>query len=47
MPPVVTEAPRQDARGRWCCNIVCEIERPAAPVNGTKVIGIDLSLRTW
>lgn len=36
----------QDARGRWYCNLVCEIERTAAPVNRTKVVGIDLGLRT-
>lgn len=36
----------QDARGRWYCNLVCEIEQPAAPVNRTKVVGIDLGLRT-
>src|SRR3982074_523279 len=31
----------QDARGRWYCNLVCEIERPA-PVNRNRVVGIDL-----
>lgn len=35
----------QDARGRWYCNLVCEIARPAA-VNRTKVVGIDLGLRS-
>lgn len=35
----------QDARGRWYCNLVCEIERPA-PVNRTRVVGIDLGFTT-
>jgi putative transposase len=30
----------QDARGRWYCNIVCEIERQ--PTNRTQIVGIDL-----
>jgi IS605 OrfB family transposase len=36
----------QDARGRWYCNLVCEVERLAAPVNRAKVVGIDLGLKT-
>jgi IS605 OrfB family transposase len=35
----------QDARGRWYCNVVCEIEKPKA-TNRTKVVGIDLGLKT-
>ena len=31
----------QDARGRWYCNIVCEIERQTT--NRTHIVGIDLS----
>jgi putative transposase len=34
----------QDARGRWYCNIICEIERTAT--NRTAVIGIDLGHKT-
>ena len=35
----------QDARGRWYCNIVCEIEKPAM-TNRTAVVGIDLGFHT-
>jgi len=35
----------QDARGRWYCNIVCEIEKPKA-INRTKIVGIDLGFKT-
>ncbi|WP_404295140.1 RNA-guided endonuclease InsQ/TnpB family protein (plasmid) [Microvirga sp. RSM25] len=34
----------QDARGRWSCNIVCEIERQTT--NRTHVVGIDLGHKT-
>lgn len=34
----------QDARGRWYCNIVCEIER--RETNHTKIVGIDLGFKT-
>jgi putative transposase len=33
----------QDARGRWYCNLVCEVERK--PRGGNAVIGVDLGLR--
>jgi len=33
----------QDARGRWYCNLVCEVERK--PQGGNAVIGIDLGLK--
>lgn len=35
----------QDARGRWYCNLVCEIERHPA-TNRAIVIGIDLGYKT-
>jgi putative transposase len=34
----------QDARGRWYCNIVCEVEPQTT--NRTKVVGIDLGFKT-
>jgi putative transposase len=34
----------QDARGRWYCNIVCEIA--VKPLDGTAEIGIDLGLKS-
>ena len=34
-----------DVRGRWYCNIVCEIQRPSA-TNRTTVVGIDLGFKT-
>lgn len=36
----------EDARGRWYCNVVCEIERPAVPVNRDRVVGMDLGFKT-
>jgi IS605 OrfB family transposase len=35
----------QDARGRWYCNLVCEVEKPNI-TNRTKVVGIDLGFKT-
>lgn len=35
----------QDARGRWYCNITCEVRRPKAP-NRDKIVGIDLGFKT-
>jgi putative transposase len=35
----------QDARGRWYCNLVVEVERPAA-TNRQKIVGIDLGFTT-
>lgn len=35
----------QDARGRWYCNLVCEIE-PGDRTNRTKIVGIDLGFKT-
>ncbi|WP_371826961.1 RNA-guided endonuclease InsQ/TnpB family protein [Microvirga sp. VF16] len=34
----------QDARGRWYCNIVCEVERQT--INRTHIVGIDLGHKT-
>jgi putative transposase len=34
----------QDARGRWYCNVVCEIERSST--NRTHIVGIDLGHKT-
>ncbi|QRM32499.1 RNA-guided endonuclease TnpB family protein [Microvirga sp. VF16] len=34
----------QDARGRWYCNIVCEVERQTT--NRTHIVGIDLGHKT-
>jgi putative transposase len=34
----------QDARGRWYCNIVCEVER--STINRPQVVGIDLGHKT-
>jgi putative transposase len=34
----------QDARGRWSCTIVCEVEPQTT--NRTKVVGIDLGFQT-
>lgn len=35
----------QDARGRWYCNLVCEIEQPER-INRSKIVGIDLGFKT-
>ena len=35
----------QDSRGRWYCNLVCEVEAPKT-TNRTKVVGIDLGFKT-
>ena len=34
----------QDARGRWYCNLVCEVE--AKPLGGLDEVGVDLGLKT-
>src|ERR671912_1228467 len=34
----------QDARGRWYCNIVCEVE--IKPLGGNAEVGVDLGLKS-
>lgn len=35
----------QDARGRWYCNLICELERPGECI-GSETIGVDFGLAT-
>ena len=37
----------EDARGRWYCNIVCEIEPPKERHPSCVAVGGDLGLKTW
>lgn len=37
----------EDARGRWYCNVVCEIEPPAARHPSCVAVGGDLGLKAW